>query len=308
MKKIFLIGLAAILFIACEQKAERYSTSGPEVDLVKALLTDYEKGDWDSWTEKYADTAKVYYNQWDDSVTVAQSMEGHKSTIALLSSYGFGEDVIYEKIISDGGNTWINFWGRWEGTLQENNKVVVLPVHLSVRVLNGKIVQENGFWDNSIMQTALEEIEEMKNTPELEKTIMANHDKMIEAWNNNDAEAFKALSSVSVIRNSNGTLQANNQSEYTALMKQFHNGFPDFKVSLDSYFLKDGKSYINWTCTGTNTGPFMDNPPSGEKMEIHGYSVWAFDSNGLAIQEDAFFDNMGMLSQLGYTLSPPMDK
>ena len=308
MKKIFLIGLAAILFIACEQKAERYSTSGPEVDLVKALLADYEKGDWDSWTEKYADTAKVYYNQWDDSVTVAQSMKGHKSTIALLSSYGFGEDVIYEKIISDGGNTWINFWGRWEGTLQENNKVVVLPVHLSVRVLNGKIVQENGFWDNSIMQTALEEIEEMKNTPELEKTIMANHDKMIEAWNNNDAEAFKALSSVSVIRNSNGTLQANNQSEYTALMKQFHNGFPDFKVSLDSYFLKDGKSYINWTCTGTNTGPFMDNPPSGEKMEIHGYSVWAFDSNGLAIQEDAFFDNMGMLSQLGYTLSPPMDK
>jgi len=305
MKKIFLIGLAAILFIACEQKAERYSTSGPEVDLVKALLADYEKGDWDSWTEKYADTAKVYYNQWDDSITVAQSLEGHKSTIALLSSYGFGEDVIYEKIISDGGNTWINFWGRWEGTLKENNKVLVLPVHLSVRVLDGKVVQENGFWDNSIMQTALEEIEEMKNTPELEKTIMANHDKMVEAWNKNDTEAFKAITAANVIRNSNGARQANNQSEYAAMMKQFHTGFPDFKVSLDSYFLKDGKSYLNWTCTGTNTGPFMDNPPTGNKMEIHGYSVWAFDSNGLAVQEDSFFDNMDMLSQLGYILTPP---
>ena len=89
------------------------------------------------------------------------------------------------------------------------------------------------------------------------------------------------------------------------MMNQFHTGFPDFKVSLDSYFLKDGKSYINWTCTGTNTGPFMDNPPSGKKMEIHGYSVWAFDSNGLAVQENAFFDNMDMLSQLGYTVTPP---
>lgn len=305
MKKIFLIGLAAILFIACEQKAERYSTSGPEVDLVKALLADYEKGDWDSWTEKYADTAKVYYNQWDDSITVAQSLEGHKSTIALLSSYGFGEDVIYEKIISDGGNTWINFWGRWEGTLKENNKVLVLPVHLSVRVLDGKVVQENGFWDNSIMQTALEEIEEMKNTPELEKTIMANHDKMVEAWNKNDTEAFKAITAANVIRNSNGARQANNQSEYAAMMKQFHTGFPDFKVKMESYFLKDGKSYLNWTCTGTNTGPFMDNPPTGNKMEIHGYSVWAFDSNGLAVQEDSFFDNMDMLSQLGYILTPP---
>ena len=51
------------------------------------------------------------------------------------------------------------FLGKWEGTLKENNKTVVLPVHLSVRVLDGKIVQENGFWDNSIMQTALREIE-----------------------------------------------------------------------------------------------------------------------------------------------------
>ena len=47
--------------------------------LVKGLLADYEKGDWDSWKEKYADTAKVYYNQWDDSITVTQSMEGHKA-------------------------------------------------------------------------------------------------------------------------------------------------------------------------------------------------------------------------------------
>jgi steroid delta-isomerase-like uncharacterized protein len=305
MKKIFLIGLAIALFVACEQKEERYSTSGPEIDLVKGLLADYEKGDWDSWKEKYADTAKVYYNQWDDSITVTQSMEGHKANIALLSSYGFGDNVTYEKIISDNGNTWINFWGKWEGTLKENNKTVVLPVHLSVRVLDGKIVQENGFWDNSIMQTALREIEAMKNMPEIEKTIMANHDKMVEAWSTNDAEAFKALSVANVIRNSNGTRQANNQSEYAAMMNQFHTGFPDFNVKMDSYFLKDGKSYINWTCTGTNTGPFMNNPPTGKKIEIHGFSVWAFDSNGLAVQEDSFFDNMDMLSQLGYTLTPP---
>ena len=305
MKKMFLIGLAVSLFIACEQKAERYSTSGPEIDLVKGLLADYEEGDWKSWKEKYADTAKVYYNQWDDSITPTQSMEGHKTNIALLSSYGFGDNVIYEKIISDNGNTWVNFWGKWEGTLKENNEVVVLPVHLTIRVLDGKIVHENGFWDNSIMQTALREIEALKNMSEIEKTIIANHDKMVEAWSSNDAEAFKALSVANVIRNSNGTRQASNQSEYAEMMNQFHNGFPDFNVKMDSYFLKDGKSYINWTCTGTNTGPFMDNPPTGKKIEIHGFSVWAFDSNGLAVQEDSFFDNMDMLSQLGYILTPP---
>ena len=305
MKKLFFIGLAVSLFIGCEQKAERYGTSGAEIDLVKGLLSDYEKGDWESWKERYADTAKVYYNQWDDSITVTQSMEGHKANISLLSSYGFGDNITYEKIISDNGNTWVNFWGKWEGVLKENNEVVVLPVHLTIRVLDGKIVQENGFWDNSIMQTALRKIEAMKNMPEIEKTIMANHYKMVEAWSTNDVEAFKALSVANVIRNSNGSRQASNQSEYAEMMNQFHTGFPDFNVKMDSYFLKDGKSYINWTCTGTNTGPFMDNPATGKKIEIHGFSVWAFDSNGLAVQEDSFFDNMDMLSQLGYTLTPP---
>jgi steroid delta-isomerase-like uncharacterized protein len=305
MKKIFLLGLAVALFLACEQKAERYSTSGPEIDLVKGIIADYEKGDWDSWMEKYADTAKVYYNQWDDSITVAESMEGHKQTISQLSSYGFGDNVTFEKIISDNGNTWINFWGKWEGTLKESNKVVVLPVHLSLRILNGKVVQENGFWDNSIMQTALREIEEMKNMPEIEKTIMANHDKMVEAWNSNDANAFKTLTTSDVTRNSNGMRQAKNQDEYIALMQQFHTGFPDFKVRLDSKLLKDGKSYLYWTCTGTNNGDFMGNPPTNKKMEIHGFSVWEFNSDGLAIREDAFFDNMDLLSQLGYAITPP---
>jgi steroid delta-isomerase-like uncharacterized protein len=145
----------------------------------------------------------------------------------------------------------------------------------------------------------------MKNMPEIEKTIMDNHDKMVEAWSTNDVEAFKSLTVPNVIRNSNGTRQASNQSEYAAMMNQFHTGFPDFNVKMDSYFLKDGKSYLYWTCTGTNTGPFMDNPPTGKKIEIHGFSVWTFDSNGLAVQEDSFFDNMDMLSQLGYTLTPP---
>ena len=77
--------------------------------------------------------------------------------------------------------------------------------------------------------------------PEIEKTIMANHDKMVEAWSTNDAEAFKALSVANVIRNSNGTRQANNQSEYAAMMNQFHTGFPDFNVKMDSVFPKRRK-------------------------------------------------------------------
>ncbi len=37
----------------------------------------------------------------------------------------------------------------------------------------------------------------------------------------------------------------------------------------------------------------------------HGYSVWSFDRDGKVTREDAFFDNLELYNQLGYTISAP---
>lgn len=307
MKNIFYSGLIALLLVGCQpQGPERYSTSGTEIDMVKALLADYEQGNWDAWHTKYADTAKVYYNNMQTAITPKEASEGHQQSIAQVSAYSFKDDpIFYEKIVDDDGKTWVNFWGVWEATVKGDDKPVNVAVHLSLNVEDGKVVEEYGYWDNSIFMNAVAEMQAMQNAPEAEQTIMTNQAKVAEAWSNYDKELLKSLTSSNVIRNANGVRVASNQEEYAGFMDIFHTAFPDFNVTIDSYVIKDGKSYINWTCTGTNTGEFMGNAPTGKAIETHGMSVWTFDANGIAIQEDAFYDNMELYNQLGYSVSPP---
>ena len=43
MKKLILLGLATVLFMACQEKGpERFTTTSPNIDVVKALVKDYE--------------------------------------------------------------------------------------------------------------------------------------------------------------------------------------------------------------------------------------------------------------------------
>ena len=306
MKNLFFIAVCTTLLIGCQQGPERFSTTGPEIEMVKELVADYEAGNWEAWNAKYADTVKIYHNSWDNAISAKQAQENHQQGLAQVSAYEFKDDpVFYEKIIDDEGKTWVNFWGVWNGTLRSNGKEVDLPVHLTINVEDGKIVEEHGFWDNSITQNAMAEIAAMQNAPEAVQTIMANQDKIAEAWSNYDKELFASLAAPNVIRNGNGVRMASNLEEYAAFMDVFHTAFPDFNVTIDSYVIQDGKSYINWTCTGTNTGEFMGNAPTGKKIVTHGMSVWVFDANGMVLQEDAYYDNMELYNQLGYTVSPP---
>ncbi|MDX1314917.1 MAG: hypothetical protein R3356_05395, partial [Eudoraea sp.] len=77
MKNLFYALLVMLLIVGCQsQGPERYSTTGPEIDMVKGLVADYEQGNWESWMTKYADTAKAYHNNWDNPLSPKQLQEG----------------------------------------------------------------------------------------------------------------------------------------------------------------------------------------------------------------------------------------
>ncbi len=98
----------------------------------------------------FADAAKIYHNNWDTPASAAQVQEGHINTISNLSSYGFDKDqMVYEQVLDDDGETWVNFWGLWKGTMKANGKTINIPVHISAQYVDGKIVQEYGFWNMS---------------------------------------------------------------------------------------------------------------------------------------------------------------
>lgn len=169
MKKLFLLAFATVLFTACQNQPERFTTTSANIDEVKALISDYESGNWDAWTTHYADTAKIYHNTWKTGSTPVETQESLKSILANTSSYGFdkGENnMVFEQVIDDDGKTWVNFWSNWRGTLSANGQEIEIPVHLSVNMVDGKIVNEYGFYDVSQIQAALQAIEAAKAATE----------------------------------------------------------------------------------------------------------------------------------------------
>ncbi|MER3317484.1 MAG: nuclear transport factor 2 family protein [Allomuricauda sp.] len=159
MKKIILLCTTAVLALsACQQSPVRYTQDSPEIDTVKKLISNYNSKSFD--TSMYADTSKTYYNTSKNPMSANETMEYHKQTDVNYASRGFqNENQEYEMVLTDDGETWVNCWLGWKGTLAANNKAVDIPVHLTYQFVDGKIVREYGYWDPSEIVMELQKIE-----------------------------------------------------------------------------------------------------------------------------------------------------
>ena len=124
-------------------------------------------------------------------------------------------------------------------------------------------------------------------------------------WNNQNVEAFEGISTTDFIRNLNGISVAKNQTEMEAHMKVFFTAFPDLEISLEETDVKGDKIFLLWQSTGTNTGVFGEVAATGKKVKINGLSHLYFDETGKLFREDVYYNELDLLQQLGYTLTPP---
>lgn len=179
MKKLFLLGLVILLFIACQNSTKQFTMTSPEIDEVKALVKDYHAGDWESWATHYADTAKIFHNTWDENkgATPQETAKNLKEILSNVSSYHFEEEddlPWYEMVTNDKGSVWVYFWGNWKGTLAANGKALQIPVHLALKFADGKIAREEAFYNLSEFTAALQEIEAAKAAAAVEEESEAS--------------------------------------------------------------------------------------------------------------------------------------
>ncbi|MGB5822320.1 MAG: nuclear transport factor 2 family protein [Saonia sp.] len=162
MKKVIYLCLATVFFIACQPKGpERYTQNSPEIDTVKKLIANYNAKSFD--ISIYVDTSKTFYNTKKNGLSPTETMDYHKQNDANYSSRGFiAEDQEYEMVLTDDGETWVNCWLDWKGTLAGNDQEVEIPVHLTYQFIDGKIVREVGMWDPTEVVMALQKIEASK--------------------------------------------------------------------------------------------------------------------------------------------------
>lgn len=153
MKKLLLLLLAVIIFIACEKKPQRYFAESAEIETLKSGIKAYETGDWDKWKSHFSDTAKVFVNS-TKPLTVEKRLEGLKGMTSAMSAYGFNHDKEYiEMVLDKDDETWVYYWALHKGTFMANNKELSIPVHLAVRFTDGKIIEEHIYFDGTAMNS-----------------------------------------------------------------------------------------------------------------------------------------------------------
>ena len=142
-KKLIVLGLAIGLFTACEKQATRYTQNSPEIETVKTAIKSYNNKTYD--TSIYADTSKTYFNTKDGFMSPSETLAYHNANDANYSSRGFtNEDPEYEMVVTDTGETWVNCWLNWTAIMAGNGKEIKIPIHLTYRFVDGKIIREYG--------------------------------------------------------------------------------------------------------------------------------------------------------------------
>lgn len=140
---------------------------------------------------------------------------------------------------------------------------------------------------------------------EREQQLLAVNAALFQAWNDNNTEILNANTVENFERYGNGVLEASNQAEYAGFMAVFHTAIPDFAITASDPFVRGDKTYTRWTVTGTNTGMFNENPPTGKASTTHGFTILTYNAEGKVIKEEAFFDHLSYLTAWGYTVTPP---
>lgn len=168
MKKIIVIVCTLAVVTACQQKETRYTQQSPEIDAVKQLIADYNARDYSM--SIVADTCKTYFNS-KEPMSKADVMAYHKQNESNYSKRAFlDEDQEYEMVVTDDGETWVNCWLDWECTIAKTGKKVKIPIHLTYRFIDGKIVRQLGYWDPTAIVLEMQAIEQMESEAAEEDT------------------------------------------------------------------------------------------------------------------------------------------
>ncbi|MBC3759088.1 ester cyclase [Hyunsoonleella sp. SJ7] len=302
MRKLCLLLLGSLFFIACQNEPKRYFAESAETNTLKSGIAAYEAGDWEKWQSHFSDTAKIFVNS-NKPMKVSERAKELKTMAGAMSSYGFNHDKEYiEMVLDKEDETWVYYWGTHKGTFATTKKELTIPVHLAVQFVDGKIVEEHVYFDGTAMNGEFKAIASMSDA---DKNIRASIDTFIgEFLNKKDASVLGDLLSKDYKRFHNDKIIAEGSSELETNISPFFKGFSDFKVELlHTSTIVENAIFVHWKATGTHDGEFSGIPATGKKIDVNGLSRLQYDDEGKLKYEHLYYDQLTLMQQLGKSLN-----
>ena len=98
-----------------------------------------------------------------------------------------------------------------------------------------------------------------------------------------------------------------NVEERKKTLPVFFAAFPDQQFNIEDIFAVGDKVTIYWTWSGTNTGKFLGNPPTGKHASVSGINIFRI-AHGKIAEQWTGWNIFHLYQQLGYTLVPPEEQ
>ena len=140
------------------------------------------------------------------------------------------------------------------------------------------------------------------SSPDPAETMKPITDTYIGVWNGGDPAALDPIVDAGFVRHLNSVSAAGLDllKSHIALVRET---YPDFNVTLDhSMYTKDG-AVGHFTFTGTHSGK-GGAALAGKKVKVSGQNM-IHVANGKITEEWVTTEDLTMMTQLGYTLTPP---
>lgn len=136
-----------------------------------------------------------------------------------------------------------------------------------------------------------------------QKKFLADLEAALAARDAKRVAALYATGAVLVSAGKDGVHEAVGRTEIeTARARGFivmGKAFPDLKWANTRALQRGDVMVVEWVGTGTDTGGFLEDKPTGKKIGWRGISIYWFDDDGLVKRETNILDPLTIMGQLG---------
>ena len=74
-------------------------------------------------------------------------------------------------------------------------------------------------------------------------------------------------------------LETYSREDYKVIVHKYIDTFPDTETTLDDIFGEDNKVAVRWTSSFTHNKPYMGFPPTNNKINVTGTSIYRFSES-----------------------------
>jgi steroid delta-isomerase-like uncharacterized protein len=130
------------------------------------------------------------------------------------------------------------------------------------------------------------------------KTKLLN--AFMDAFNNGKLSALDTICAPNMVDHSTAATsgQPNDLEGFKKRVNGHRTGIPDLRFSIANMIVEGDLVAFQWEMSGTNTGPYMGRPPSGNPVRIVGMNLEHLE-NGMIVEHWSYPDKLAALQQIG---------